>query len=225
MVYSIYIEGNIASGKSTLLRGLQVIQEATCFFEPVEDWRYASFREHTPNLLKDFYLDPKTNARAFQEAVLETYAEMHSVDVSTTFKIQERSIHSSSIFRSVLVEEHYLTAVQDEELGSIYRATCASVPSTPDLVLYLWSDPMLCLQLMQERGRTEEREVGLPYLTKLHYAHEHWIKTCPYPVLTLENSAGADAVKRSAIAAIFRTFAENKIRDYLALEENAVAQN
>jgi hypothetical protein len=84
---------------------------------------------------------------------------------------------------------------------------------------------MLCLQLMQERGRTEEREVGLPYLTKLHYAHEHWIKTCPYPVLTLENSAGADAVKRSAIAAIFRTFAENKIRDYLAPEENAVAQN
>lgn len=222
MVFTIHIEGNIASGKSTLLRGLQVIREATCFFEPVEDWRYASYREHTPNLLKDFYLDPKTNARAFQEAVLETYAEMHSVDVSTTFKIMERSVHSSTIFRSVLVSENYLTVDQDEELSAIYKATCASVPSTPDLVLYLRSDPMLCLQLMQERGRAEEAEVGLPYLTKLHFAHEHWIRTCPFPVLTIDNATGADSVRKSAISAIFRSFAELKIRDYSAVE-NAVA--
>lgn len=153
---------------------------------------------------------------------METYAEMHSVEVSTPFKIMERSIHSSTIFRSVLLSENYLTVDQDEELGAIYRATCASVPSTPDLVLYLRSDPMLCLQLMHERGRSEETDVGLPYLTKLHFAHEHWIKTCPFPVLTLNNTPGANAVKKSAISAIFRSFAESKIRDY-STDNDAVA--
>lgn len=222
MTFVIHIEGNIASGKSTLLRELQVIKEATCFFEPLDDWRYASFREHTPNLLHDFYLDPKKNARAFQEVVMETYAAIHSTEVTTPFKILERSVHSSTIFRSVLVDEGILSIAQDEELSSIYRATCASVPATPDLVLYLKSDPMLCLQLLHERGRPEEKSVSLPYLTKLHFAHEHWIRTCPFPVLTINNSAGIESVKRSAIAAIFRTFSEQKIRDYLT--DNAVAQ-
>lgn len=220
MVFTIHIEGNIASGKSTLVRGLQVIKEATCFFEPVDDWRYASYAEHTPNLLKDFYLDPKSNARAFQEAVMESYADIHSTEVATTFKIMERSVHSSTIFRSVLLDESILTVAQNEELASIYKATCASVPTTPDLVIYLKSDPMLCLQLLQERGRTEEADVGLPYLTKLHYAHEKWIQSCPFPVMILDNSAGIESVLRSAIATIFRTFSELKIREYLSSKDD-----
>ena len=45
----------------------------------------------------------------------------------------------------------------------------------PDAVVYIRTPPAVVFQRMQARGRCEEKDVDLQYLTKLHEFYEGWL--------------------------------------------------
>jgi deoxyadenosine/deoxycytidine kinase len=189
-------------------------------YEPIDDWKYLSFREHTPNILKKFYQDPKTYAMSFQQMVMETYIPLHELEVPTTFKIMERSIHSSLVFRQVLLSNGLLTPVQNAALHNEYRDAC-SAKTEAELVLYLRTDPTRCYERLQTRHRPEEMEISHRYLSNLHEAHEEWISCAPFPVIYLNGELPSQEVLRDAITAIYRNFADSRIRRFAPHIENA----
>jgi deoxyadenosine/deoxycytidine kinase len=71
----------------------------------------------------------------------------------------------------------------------------------PDLIIYLRTDPEVCLQRLKHRGRWEEKGIEIEYLNQLHQAHEEWLGVqhnnrpgynTPCPVVTLDGNRTDD---------------------------------
>lgn len=212
--FQVHVEGNIACGKTSLLGSLEGNSDISLQYEPVEEWVYENLQEGTPNLLAAFYKDPKANAAPLQRLVLTTYHTLHDVPCTTPIKVWDRSLHSSEIFRNVLLEDGWLGSKDYEDLQFYYEALNSSCDSGADLVIYLRTNPALCFRRLVTRDRPEERGVTLQYLTKLHHAHENWIAQCPFRVITLDGEAPKPVVKDRAIRIIYREFSETRIRAF-----------
>lgn len=86
--FTVFIEGNIAAGKSTLLKFLSQSRQIQCYPEPINRWENLSGH----NLLQLYYNDPENFAFPFQSFALLTMMKNYA---STTggekIKVMERS--------------------------------------------------------------------------------------------------------------------------------------
>lgn len=210
--FQVHLEGNIASGKTTLLSSLEGNSDFCLQYEPVEEWVYSNEAEGTLNLLHEFYKDPKANAEAFQRLVLSTYMTLPELDCTAPIRIFDRSLHSSEIFRQALFEDGYLSERAYEDLQFYYDALHARVDANADLVIYLRTNPEACLQRLLVRDRPEERSVSLSYMTRIHTAHENWIAQCPFKVISIDGELPQQEIKNRALRVIYREFSDNRIR-------------
>jgi deoxyadenosine/deoxycytidine kinase len=171
--YSVMIEGNIASGKSTVIKILEekLGQNATVFSEPLHEW--TNFCGE--NLLQKMYDNPKENAFLFQTYVQYTMSKIQFEEVSKAIKITERSLHSE---RHVFVEGikilNYISQIQYEVLVAWFNLLAEKVPPV-DEVIYLRTSPLVAFGRLQDRNRTEETSVSKEYLALLHSLHENWL--------------------------------------------------
>ena len=73
--FTVFIEGNIGSGKTTFLNHFQKYEDSVCLLtEPVERWRNLN----GTNLLNAFYKEPFRWAMPFQTYVTLTMMERHT---------------------------------------------------------------------------------------------------------------------------------------------------
>lgn len=196
----ISIEGNIASGKSSLIKYLNnkidlfnepnensfkyPMKSANVNFniipEPVQLWRNLNGN----NLLDLMYKDPHKWAFSFHSYVQLTMLENHlsilnqkSLNSENTISIMERSLYSA---RYCFVENIYraeiLKPVEYEILDKWYNWMIENNDCKLDIVFYLRTDPETCLKRLRERNRTEEIDrISLGYLKNLHDLHEKWL--------------------------------------------------
>ena len=154
----ISILGNIACGKSTLLRnlkkkGFQVLEE------PVSDWRF----------LPKFYESPERWCFALQVEVLHSYAKMGT---SASNQIVERSAYeATNIFALNAYNNGQLTKEEYELISDI-----SEVQKFPDQFVYIASTPELCHARLKTRNRDCEANVPLSYLKDLHLLYETTVK-------------------------------------------------
>ena len=88
---NIYLEGNIASGKTTLLEYLKDIPSFKIYPEPIEKWQ----NYKGENLLQLLYQDPKKNTFKFQLGAMETiYYRDCIVIIKLQISWSEVCIHS-----------------------------------------------------------------------------------------------------------------------------------
>ena len=222
-IYTVVIEGNIGSGKTTLVRKLQhSVPEFTVFPEPVEKWQNVVQDGQTVNLLKQFYEDPTTFAVPFQKEILRTYELLHRQQVATPFKVMERCIHSSEIFQEVLLADQILTQEQFHDLHQHKQALCSYDPMalhpnpfSPDLIIYLRTDPQTCLTRVRERMRSEEGGVTLDYLNKLHFTHDLYTCRASAPVCKINGGLSPSEVYRSVVTTIFTSYCTDRLAKYL----------
>lgn len=212
--FQVHLEGNIASGKTTLLSSLEGNSDMSLQYEPVEEWVYSNSEEGTPNLLAEFYKDPKGHAEVFQRLILNTYQTLHDIPCSAPIRVFDRSLHSSEIFREALAEDGYLSTRAYEDLQFYYEALNSQVDASADLVIYLKTNPAGCFRRLVTRDRPEERNVTLSYMTRIHRAHENWISQCPFRVITLDGELPQQEIKDRAIRIIYREFSETRIRAF-----------
>ena len=160
------IEGNIGSGKSTLIQRIK-LEGYNVLEEPVPLWT----NYHGHNLLQSYYQRPDRYAYLFQRHVLETQTLQHKLKPT----VIERSISSTRFcFTEVLHTEGLLTNLE-YELIKIQYEKIRKETELPSTIIYLRSEPIRIIENIQHRAREGEDHISLHYLQTLHEAHDDWL--------------------------------------------------
>lgn len=185
--FTVTIEGNIGSGKTTFLNYFNKYDNVCVLSEPVELWR--NCRSH--NLLQSMYEDPSRWSFTFQSYVQLTMLKNHTKETPHPIKLMERSIYSAKYcFVEKMFRDGLLPDASYSVLSEWFKWIMEKSFINVDLIVYLQTSPEVVYQRMLDRNRQEEKLVPLQYLQALHQMHEDWLinktlYTCPAPVLVL----------------------------------------
>ena len=173
-VYNIYIEGNIAAGKSTLLNILQTElgTNVECIPEPLEQW--TNFKGH--NLLQSMY---SNNPQAFtlQTFIQLTMARIQLASTTKTIKITERSLLSERfVFIEGLKEQGLISGLEYDILVEWFDFLQSRAPHVSEII-YLRTDPDSAFLRLRSRARLEEGLTTLKYVRIIHELYEKWLMT------------------------------------------------
>uniref|UniRef100_A0A1B6KQ01 Deoxynucleoside kinase domain-containing protein n=1 Tax=Graphocephala atropunctata TaxID=36148 RepID=A0A1B6KQ01_9HEMI len=185
--FTVFVEGNIGSGKTTFLNHFSKY-DAMILAEPVELWR--NVRGH--NMLELMYKDQARWSLAFQTIVQKTMLDLHIRQTTKPVKMMERSIYSARYcFVENLHVNNMLASPDYAVLDEWFQWIVKNLDTRGDLIIYLRTEPEVVHRRMMARARSEEAQVPLQYLRQLHQIHEDWLvhKTafsCPAPVIVVD---------------------------------------
>lgn len=173
----IVIDGNIGSGKTTLIEILKekYKNDANIIFlrEPVDEWEDIK-DEHGETMLQKFYADQPKYAFSFQ---MMAYISRLALLIETMNKhpdaiiISERSLHTD---KHVFAKMLYETKVMEEVNYKIYCKWFSkfSEKCLVDKWVYLHADPSVCCERVAKRSRKGEDVIPLDYLKLCDSYHE-----------------------------------------------------
>nr|UOX61069.1 MAG: thymidine kinase [Diabrotica toursvirus 3a] len=138
------IEGNISSGKSTIINRLTNTFEA--YQEPIHEW----------TLLRHFYKDKLTYAFPFQYQILISYINLfNSVKESDSAIFIERHPWScKNIFIDVLKDQNMWDVNDELQYEKLYSVSSESFKIKK--MFYLNLSPTQCLERFRKRNREGE---------------------------------------------------------------------
>ncbi|XP_040566503.1 deoxynucleoside kinase [Lepeophtheirus salmonis] len=196
--FIVAVEGNIGSGKSTMLKFFQS-KDVIIDPEPVDSWRNVAGE----NLLNNMYKDPPRCSFTFQSYVQLTRLKLLEEHGNEKVKIIERSIQSNNfVFLETAKKRKTLSDVELEVLGSYHSwIQNHTISKHLDLIVYLRTLPEVAYCRLQKRARAEERTVPLDYLQDLHDAYEDWLMKKrhgfpPAPVLVIDANQNIESVEK-----------------------------
>ena len=193
----IYLEGNIGSGKSTLIQFLQeyILEkkiDADVILEPVEEWQKTQDSNET-NILQHYYQDQKKFGFAFQINALLSRVKK----VEDQIKKSKHSVHfiERSIFtdKNVFLEANYQTGNITEIEYVIYHQwfnwILSNFKHQPAGIVYLNTSADICYQRINQRNRSGEEGIPIEYLSMLEKYHHAWLqKETHIPVQYLDTN-------------------------------------
>ncbi len=173
----ISIEGNIGSGKSTLVEYLKSINKYIFVDEPVNEWLSIKDKDGS-NALECFYKNQKENAFCFQILAYITRLKKLMDKIkecpSEVVIITERSIETDrNVFAKMLYEDGFLSSIEWETYN--YWFSTFKDVSKVDLIIYIKTSPEKCLERINKRNRAEETNIKVDYLVKCNKYHDDWL--------------------------------------------------
>jgi len=181
----ISIEGNIGSGKSTLIKSLESYGLDVIYLpEPVDLWNDIKDTSGV-TILEKYYQDSQRYAFPFQmmayitrlSAIRKAVAEAPDNSIIIT----ERSINTD---REIFAKMLYDAGKIEHICYLIYlRWFDEFSESKLDGIIYVQTTPAICSQRIENRNRKGEESIPLKYLEECHRYHEQWIKNTDIPVL------------------------------------------
>lgn len=149
------IDGNIGSGKSSVLKELK--KKGFCVFEEeLDDWG---------DLLHFFYNDPHRWMFTLQIKILNSmknqYEKICKLDKPYVFI--ERSPRSSTVFVQNGKNNGFICKEEETVLSNIYE----KLKWNPDVIFYLNIDVDTCFKRINKRNRECESSIDLSYLKNL----------------------------------------------------------
>ena len=99
--------------------------------------------------------------------------------LGTKLVFLERSLYADSIFANLIIQD-----AGEKSKYLKFRECLGNIVAQPDLIIYLFSPPEVCLERIKSRmncqpDRKCEDVVDLEYLRKLHEGHESWLRKLP----------------------------------------------
>lgn len=179
----IFIEGNIAVGKSTCLKNVQKVKTVNgtpvkiqCIYEPLDMWKKLKDSEGK-NILERFYENMKENAYAFQSYAFLTRVKMlEQISPNVDYVFVERSVDSDHrVFAKNCFESGIMSEIQWNLYRDWFSWMVPKIKPRESLTFYLRSDPNVCFERIKKRNRFEESSVNLEYLQSIHNQHELWL--------------------------------------------------
>lgn len=196
----ISIEGNIGSGKSTILRKLkETFPEWTFVDEPVDVWLNLKNNDGE-SLLEVFYKDKKRWSYTFQNvALLHRFQKLkHAIESRDTTKknviVMERSIFTDKmIFTMMLRDSGFIDSLEWKVYQDWFNYIDSIMPHM-DGYVYINTTPEKCLERIATRHREGESIIPLSYLQDLDKYHHSWLFAPDHtkPVLDYDNNHSPD---------------------------------
>jgi deoxyadenosine/deoxycytidine kinase len=174
----ISIEGNIGSGKSTIINYLKTLDNKNIVFvdEPVKEW--INIKSNNKNALELFYEDQKKNSFWFQVlAYITRLRNLLDVIEKNPDKviITERSIYTDKyVFAQMLFESGNISDIEFQTYN--YWFDTFESKTKIDVILYVNTKPEECINRIKVRNRVEESNVKLDYLKSCHQKHINWLE-------------------------------------------------
>ena len=231
--YTIIIEGNIGSGKTTFLKPFLSAGECgpnpitdlvEVIPEPVSKWRNL----HGNNLLQLMYEDPKRWSLMFQSYVHLTMIQQHTNNLNCKpIRIMERSLLSARYcFNENLYKNGHLNRTEYAALSEWFDflTTSSNLNFHVDQIVYLRTDPEVAYERIKKRARPEEKLMQFSYLKDLHDLHEDWlIKKTKFqpmaPVTVIDANPEIEIISEQ-----YNAFGQQLIQEAtLAMEKSRVA--
>lgn len=172
--FTVCVEGNIGSGKSTFLERCARHEGIEVLMEPINDWTNVG----GVNLLEKLYNEPLNWGMTFQTYVTLTMLQSHLRSNGSAIKVMERSLFSARYcFVESMLTEGTLQPGMYQVLQEWYNFIDEYHQIRADMIIYMRTTPEVAFQRLRSRGRTEEGEVPIDLITRLHGLHESWIET------------------------------------------------
>lgn len=193
------IEGNISSGKSSLITFISPLLEKKNIHllqEPIDKWRNCNGF----NLLDVFYSNPSRYCYMFQSYALISrmmYLDNNEKNIndkqntddkknidnnqntngspSKNIKLIERSILSDKCFADNCYENGMMNEYEYQAYLIWYNYLIEKFEYKPKGIIYLRTSPEICYERMKKRNREEEKSVTFDYLNDLHKKHDEWL--------------------------------------------------
>lgn len=220
------LEGNIGSGKSSLLRAIErqlgapetadELGNLVLLQEPVDEWLVPQKDLDGSSMLDAFYHNPSGNSFAFQMFTMLTRVRQMDEAVRSA-----RAGHAVLTERCLLSEYHIFARTMYHKMMAFSPAQWVAYTSWQDYLrspeptglVYLETPPEMCMARIQTRDRLNgEERITLDYLESLHRAHAEFVDTArarhgEAHVLVLDGAPEGDAAIEANAAAVCRWLA------------------
>ncbi len=170
----IVIEGNIGSGKTSLVKKLAADYQAKIILEEFEE---------NPFLSEFLESQTKNNLAVELQFLIDRYHQLNQVDPNTKI-VSDYFIDKSLIFSSA-----NLTPAE-KQLFDNYFSVLFKKTRKPDLLVYLDVHSDRLLENIKKRGRTYEKTINATYLEKVHNSYLNYFESLEdQPILILDTSS------------------------------------
>jgi len=176
-------EGNIGSGKSTLVKefenyysdksnchGLNI-----CFVqEPVDEWNTIT-DENGKTVIERFYANNKEFAFSFQMMAYISRLAILKKELAKGYDIlfTERCLYTDrNVFAKMLYDEGKINEIEFKIYNKWFDEFISDFPKIE--YIYIKTDPIVAFDRIIKRGRLGEN-IPLEYLSKCHDYHETWL--------------------------------------------------
>ena len=175
----IVVEGNIGSGKTSLVKMLTKEFSA-----------YAIYEEFSDNpFLPKFYAEPEKHAFPLELSFLaERYHQLRK-ELNTRDLFHKNIISDYYFIKSLIFAEITLPEDEFALYKKLFHIIHQKLPQ-PDLLIYLYSDVERLQMNISKRGRDYESQITDDYLKKIHKGYFNFLSqqnTFPVLILNLTN--------------------------------------
>lgn len=177
----IFIEGNIGSGKSTIIDKLEKYKnnkqyDLRVIREPVDRWCSITDAKGK-NLLELFYSDKERYAFTLQSYVLITYYDiLKKTKTKEAYTFVERSIWSQrDVFANFCYSNKFISDI-DWKIYNKSHSLLSEQEFTKCVIVYVQTPPSVCMERIRRRERRGEQSINLDYLQSLHNLHETFVE-------------------------------------------------
>ena len=212
----ISIEGNIGSGKSTIVSNLKKYSASNYIFveEPVKEWSTIC-DEVGETILSHFYRDSKQYSFQFQMmAYISRLNTLRTIVKNNpdSIIITERCLFTDrNVFAKMLYDSGNMTKIEYTIYNKWFDAFIEDV--SIDGIIYVDTNPEICNRRIHLRNRNGE-SIPLNYLEKCHKYHKEWLNTTATPVKVYD---GNKTVNQDNMVQCMKTI-DMKIRELLVEE-------
>ena len=175
----ISLEGNIGSGKSTILQIMQQKYQnnPNVIFvdEPVSEWNL--IKDGDKSILELFYEDQAKYSFTFQiMAYITRLRKLLQVLENNSNKIIicERSIYTDKyVFAKMLYQQGHINEIEWQTYN--YWFDTFKEKTKLNMVIYVNTNPEICFERIKKRNRTGESNIPIDYLKHCHRLHNEWL--------------------------------------------------
>lgn len=182
MAIIIAIEGNIGSGKSTMVDFLKSQYNNKILFgrkvvflqEPVKQWQEINSDGET--ILEKFYANQEKWAFSFQMMAYISRLDILRKAVKENpngIIFTERSLFTDkNVFAQMLYDDKKINEIDFQIYNKWFHSFTEEVPISG--IVYIKTDPETCCARVEKRARKGE-SIPLEYLTQCSLYHDNWI--------------------------------------------------
>jgi deoxyadenosine/deoxycytidine kinase len=183
----IYIEGGIGAGKSELIEKLKK-KGYSIELEPV---KYLQDN----GLLEAFYKDPKKYSYIMQNTMFILKMDIINNITSDIVFIERSPFCDKECFASLLHDDGFIDEIEWATYNLWYNKLIKQMDEIDYAFIYLKTEPHICKERIEHRGRKGEESISLEYLEKLSKKHDEWLNNMPQDkVLVLDASLGKEHI-------------------------------